>query len=109
MESMRIGDLQGVVEAGLCDTATSITVRRPTLSLSRDPEHGGKGGGSIFASMDTEKRRAYPSNLGARTWVLFVKNKRVEGRVKEGTHLPHCVVIRAVGSIVATDNPEDDR
>lgn len=50
-----------------------------------------------------------PSNLGARTWVLFVKNKRVEGRVKEGTHLPHCVVVRAVGSIVATDNPEDDR
>lgn len=40
---MRIGtaDLQGVVEPGLCDTATSITVRRPGLSLSRDPVYRG--------------------------------------------------------------------
>lgn len=35
------GDLRGVVEPGLCDTATSITVRRPNLSLSRDPVYHG--------------------------------------------------------------------
>lgn len=30
-----------MVEGGLCDTATSITVRRPGLSLSRDPVYHG--------------------------------------------------------------------
>lgn len=87
VESMRIGDSQGVVEAGFCDTATSITVRRPTLSLSRDPgQHGGREGVRIRAHGHGETFvGAYPSSLGGRTWVLFVKNKRVEGRVKEET------------------------
>lgn len=73
---MRIGDLRGVVEAGLCDTATSITVRRPTLSLSRDPDQHGGRRGSIFA-------RTYPSNLEAHVRGL-VRRERTRGRAREG-------------------------
>lgn len=69
VESMRIGDLQGVVEAGLCDTATSITVRRPTLSLSRDPgQHGGREGVRIRAHGhgETSSARTPRALAGAR-------------------------------------------
>lgn len=106
---MRIGDLRGVVEAGLCDTATSITVRRPTLSLSRDPDQHGGGGGGPYSRART------PRTLGRTFGVLFVESERVEGRVKEetrrgdvATHLPHCVV-RGGSRFNRGDNPEDDR
>lgn len=64
---MRIGDLRGVVEAGLCDTATSITVRRPTLSLSRDPDqHGGEEGVHIRAHVPLEPWGARSGSCSSR-------------------------------------------
>lgn len=65
----------------LCDTATSITVRRPTLSLSRDPDQHGGRRGSTLARTDTEKRS--PRTLG-RTFGVLVRRERTRGRARKG-------------------------
>lgn len=69
----------------------------------------GGGRGSVFAPMDTEKRRRRVPLEPWRAHVGLVRQEQTRRRAREGgdkgTHLPHCVVVRGVGSIVATDNP----
>lgn len=103
------GDLRGVVEPSLCDTATSITVRRPNLSLSRDPVYR-----RVYAYAYTQltrrghiRERALSSTHDQTTWSNGSQGTRVKGarRRAEGmqtrwsppcrstrTHPRHCVL-----------------